>query len=646
MPLELRLSSIAVVALFAAVAVRGNPRSRRVAFGLAACLAAVAGGLAIGLVGGLGPGAHPAIPSRVPPSSPATGLTGALQSRARAAFGRGPGGDLEALMVGMAMGDDSALSASTRDQFRRSSMSHVTAASGQNIALLLALVLPLLMAVGVGFRARLIAAAGLVCVYVPFCGGQAPIQRAAVMGIAGLAGTWAGVRVRPSVAPVLLAAVITVLVDPSAPWKLGWQLSFAAVIGMVALGGPIALRFQRLGMSQLLAEPLALTIAATAATTPLIAHAAGRVSITAIPANLLSAPAVAIAMAAGLAACLIAQVSVAAATLPVWAGSIPAAAVLEIARIAGSPDWASKQWRPSVLFTAGLLTVIAGAAVWLRLERDRYKLSVFVGPALVLGTIAVFWLHRGDPSQQTGPRIVFIAVGQGDAELVADGDTGILVDTGPPGTPIAAELRKLGIKHLAALLITHGQADHAGGLTDLLAGFRPDLVLDGSRTAPGGESARVAAALARAGVHSVEPAPGQRIEAGSASIELLSPEHAVDAGTDPNAASAVAIAHAGTVSALLTADAESSTLEALALGHVDVFKLPHHGSADPGIGAILERVTPLISVVEVGRNGYGHPTRQALAQAAKWGGVLRTDLNGNVSVKPATAGGIQVNPER
>ena len=639
---------IAAVGLCAAGATWRSGDSGGSRFGFLACLAASAGVVAIGMAGGLHPAASvgASFAGKRGTARPASGINGGLQARARQAFDRGPAGDVRALMVGMAMGDDSALSATSRNQFRRASLTHVTAASGQNIALLLALLVPLLTVIGVGFRMRLIAAAGIVCVYVPFCGGEAPIQRAAVMGLAGLVGSWSGARLRASVAPLLLAGVVTILLDPTSPWKLGWQLSFAAVIGMLALGGPLAERLHRVGVPQALAEALALTIAATASTTPLIAHAAGKLSITAIPANLVSAPAVGVAMGAGLAACLIAQVSVAAATVPVWAGSVPAACVLEIARLAGSPEWASKQWRPSGLGTCAMLVVFAGFAVWLRLDRQRRRLTSGVAVVSALGLALFLGANRAGGREQTGPRIVFISVGQGDAELVADGESGILVDVGPAGTPIASDLRQLGIRHLAAVLITHGQADHAGGLPDLLAGFRPDVVIDGSRTGPGGESPRVASAIRALDVPVELPRPRLRVSVGSASIELLSPQQAASAGSDPNLASAVSIARAGPISALLTADSESPVLQRLPLQHVDVLKVPHHGSADPGLAEILGRVRPLASVVEVGRNSYGHPTRQAVAAAGKWGDVLRTDLNGNISVWPKAGGGIELERQR
>ncbi len=86
------------------------------------------------------------------------------------------------------------------------------------------------------------------------------------------------------------------------------------------------------------------------------------------------------------------------------------------------------------------------------------------------------------------------------------------------------------------------------------------------------------------------------------------------------------------VSVFLSADAESPVLSGLALSPVDVLKVPHHGSADPGLPSLLERLRPRIAAIEVGEeNTYGHPapsTTRALAAAVKT--VVRTDRDGTV----------------
>ena len=590
-------------------------------------------------------------------------LAASLRSRAAAAFDVGLPTELEALLKGMALGDDSGLSPSVRRDFRNASLSHVTAASGQNIALLLALAMPILAGFGVRYRWRIAVCALLALVYVPLAGAESPIRRACVMALAALLARGRGGRGRVWHS-ILLAAVVTAILDPTAPGALGWQLSFAAVVAMVALGPPLSAALERTGLPEPLREPIAMTIAATLSTTPLIAHAAGRLSIAAVPANLIAAPAVAGAMSAGLAAAAVGQISPMLSGPLLWAAALPAGAVLEVASIFGRRPFGAVDWRPDSAITIGMLAVLAAFTGWLRWRTPTWPLTAptrsgasqrhlrpkgrklaaaLAGVAVLVGGCLVLEPRSGDYS--AGPRIAFIDVGQGDAELVADGHAGILIDTGPPSTPIASKLREMGIKRLVGLLLTHGQADHAGALDDLLRGFRPELVIDGTATAAGAETARVASLIRAHGLSAVRPTPGLRIAAGDASIEVIAPTRAGAAGQDPNTLSAVAVARAGPLSALLTGDAESPVLEELDLPSVDVIKLPHHGSTDPGLGSVLERVQPALSVVEVGRNPYGHPARSALAQAQRWGRVLRTDRGGTIVVTGSAANGLRIRSE-
>ena len=278
------------------------------------------------------------------------------QVRARAEDALDPGlpPDAAALLQGMALGDASHMSSAAKEEFRRASLTHVVAASGQNIALLLALVLPALGLLGMGLRPRLAIAVGLVVLYVPLAGGGAPIRRAAVMALVGLAG-----RVRGSQADAWhalgVAGTVTLLADRSSSASLGWQLSFAAVAGMLALGPPVKNRLESMRVPPVLAEVAAATISATIATAPLIAWKVGRLSLVGIPANLLAAPAVAPAMWLGITAAAVGQVSTSVAAPLAMLAAIPVSSVLEVAHAMASPSWASVGWHPSGALAAVLL---------------------------------------------------------------------------------------------------------------------------------------------------------------------------------------------------------------------------------------------------------------------------------------------------
>ena len=139
---------------------------------------------------------------------------------------------------------------------------------------------------------------------------------------------------------------------------------------------------------------------------------------------------------------------------------------------------------------------------------------------------------------------------------------------------------------------------------------------------------------------------GEVLRVGAIALRVLWPAGArgpADAGEDPNQRAIVAEADAGGVRTLLTADAESDVLAGLDLGQVDVLKVSHHGSADPGLPAVLERLRPRLAAIEVGRhNVYGHPAASTVrALLAAGAALVRTDRDGSVSVEPA-AGALRI----
>ncbi len=133
------------------------------------------------------------------------------------------------------------------------------------------------------------------------------------------------------------------------------------------------------------------------------------------------------------------------------------------------------------------------------------------------------------------------------------------------------------------------------------------------------------------------------IRAGQLALHVLSPPLRTGApvdGADPNQRAIVALGTGPGLRVLLTADAESDVLSRLSLDPVDILKVSHHGSEDPGLPALLTRLRPRLAVIEVGLgNTYGHPTPATLAALRDAGvPVRRTDLDGTVRVDASRAG--------
>jgi competence protein ComEC len=98
----------------------------------------------------------------------------------------------------------------------------------------------------------------------------------------------------------------------------------------------------------------------------------------------------------------------------------------------------------------------------------------------------------------------------------------------------------------------------------------------------------------------------------------------------------VATVSAGSFDLLLSADAESPTLLPLELPEFEAIKVPHHGSSDPGLPELLERLRPQLAAIEVGPNTYGHPAPATLAALERAGTrVYRTDRDGTVTLTVA-----------
>lgn len=564
------------------------------------------------------------------------GLLGVVD-RARVRAQRGLEGgvprDQGALLRGMVLGDDAALSDRVHDEFRVAGLSHLVAASGQNVMLLAALVLAVAALLGLGLRARLALVLAAIALYVPLAGGGPSIQRAGVMGAAGVVAVLAA---RPAARwyALLLAAAVTLAINPRAIEDVAWQLSFVAVVAIGLLATRLRDGLDRRGVAPALAEAVALTGAATLGTAPLVAVHFGQASLVSLPANVLAAPAVAPAMWLGMLAAAVAQVSVGLAAPFAALAAFPVAFVMWVARVANAVPAAQV-----AVPVAVVAAVCAAIGLALAVRRSRPWVAVGLATALAL---AVALSHTQAPAAAVPPglRVTFLDVGQGDATLIQRRTAAILVDTGPPDGPIVARLRRAGVRRLDLLVITHAQDDHVGGAAAVLRAVPVGMVLDGRDGVREPAGARMASDAARRHVRRVVPRAGDELSVGGVAIRVLWPQVRAaprQAGEDPNQRAVVAEASADGMRVLLTADAESDVLGRLQLGPVDVLKVSHHGSADPGLVALLERLRPRLAAIEVGRrNRYGHPAATTLAALARSGAaVVRTDRDGSIRVEPA-----------
>lgn len=601
------------------------------------------------------------------------GRLDAVRRRADAALGSGLDPPEAELARGMVLGADEAIPATVKEDFRDSGLSHLLAVSGQNVLLLGALALSLLAALGLGHAARIAVLLALIALYVPLTGAGPSIQRAGVMGAASLV-AMAAARPLSRWYALGLAACVTLALEPLAYGDPGWQLSFAAVAGILLVAPGIRRALD--GLPRLAAEGIAMTVAATLATAPLVAHHFGSVSVAGLVANVVALPLVAPIMWLGMLRAGLGQLlglggplGAAAAHVNGALGRCLAPLLDGLERIAalfadapGAHVALPIDGWDSVAAAYGLLAVAVVAArrgarrldtrastavAYVRRLPRRRRALLAVGAALIVALT----LARGlaPPPLPGTLTVTFLDVGQGDATLIQHPDgSAVLFDGGPPEGGAARLLRRAGVRRLSAVVMTHASRDHHGGLREVVERFPVGLLVDGGDgTRDRDFQTTVAAARAR-GVRRIAGLAPLTFRAGALRVDVLSPlpRPPGPPPADPNPRAVVAVVASDGFELLLSGDAESETLLGLPLPDVDAIKVPHHGSADPGLPEVLERLRPEIASIPVGENDYGHPAPSTVAALRNAGvSTWRNDRDGSIRVTVGR-GRVEVDPQR
>jgi beta-lactamase superfamily II metal-dependent hydrolase len=229
----------------------------------------------------------------------------------------------------------------------------------------------------------------------------------------------------------------------------------------------------------------------------------------------------------------------------------------------------------------------------------------------------------------------FIDVGQGDAILVEVGDADILVDGGRSSPAVLSYLTARDVPDIDLMVATHPDADHIGGLDDVLAQYKVLEVWTNGATSTSQTYQDFAAAVAAEGAVERQIRRGYSTQVAGVTLTALHPTDPLTG--DSNGDSIVLRLSCGSVDVLLTGDANSDS-EASMLADpslildADVLKVGHHGSSTSTTNAFLDAVTPKDAVISVGAgNTYGHPAQETLNRLVAHGAtVYRTDLDGTV----------------
>ncbi|MFH7321808.1 ComEC/Rec2 family competence protein [Aeromicrobium sp. JJY06] len=524
-----------------------------------------------------------------------------------------------ALVPALVAGDETGLSDRTREEFATTGLTHLLAVSGANLTIVLGIVLLGLKAVGASRRVVLAAGALTVVAFVLVARPEPSVLRAAVMGSVALAGLLVG-RTGAGLRALAWSVIALVVLDPWLATSAGFVLSVCATAGIIALAPPLARRLRWLPGP--LATAVAVPIAAHLACLPVVTSLSGEVSLVAVFANVVVAPAVAPATVAGLVAGLLDLVWAPVASVPGTVAWGAASVIVAVARVGASVPGASVA-RPWPWWTLLPLVPALGVALWWLVRR----------PALTVGvTLGLLVAIVRTPTPGWPPRDVVVVacdVGQGDGFVVPTGPgEAIVVDVGQEPGPIDRCLTELGVERIPLLVLTHGDADHVEGWRGAVRGREVEVLGDGPSGGPGVPAARRVRLLS-----------GSTLQVGDVRLEVLWPRTDAER-VPPEARNDVSVVLRATVRGhrvLFTGDLGEEAQRGLGRLHpdlaADVLKVAHHGSADQWPG-LVERVAPTVALIGVGAdNPHGHPTGAALDELASHGvSVWRTDTSGTVAV--------------
>ena len=631
-------------------------------------------------------------------SADAFGIAERVRSAADAALARVLPEPMAGLASGILVGRRDRVSREVADSFTTTGLSHVVAISGWNICLLGAVIGGLLSAMGLARRWRTVAIVVALAGFTLLAGGGASVVRAALMGGVALIARETG-RPGSAAAALGLAVWSLLLLDPAMALDIGFQLSVCATAGLLAWGSRLTQRLRGADPGRArrwLAESLGVSLAAQAATLPLVLFHFGRLSLVSPVANLVIGPIVAPAMLVATIA-LVAGLAVGAG-LPFVVGApfallgwLVLGAMVAVSGILGGVPLASVELPPvSAMLLAAAVALGIGAVAWrahgsappepsrptvgrrtaarptpgtTARWRPRRVVLMFVTVVATLASLGVVGATRSGPGRLS---VTVLDVGQGDAILV-EGPRGgrILLDSGPDPDRLLTVLDRhvpAWDRRIDLVILTHPHEDHVAGLATLVGRYRVAAIAENGMVGAGPGDTAFRAWLATTGRTTHKLGAGDRLSFDGVTVDVRwpitdeVPARSPSAGRQVNDTSVVLDLRYGERRMLLTGDIEDDVDPRL-LGNgiggattdrLDVLKVAHHGSRSATSAPWLDALQPRVALISAGTgNSYGHPAPETVARLLEHGArVLRTDLDGDLQVstdghdlRSATGGG-------
>jgi competence protein ComEC len=559
-------------------------------------------------------------------------------------------GDEGALAMAMLLGDRDSLAQEEQLAFQRAGVAHLMAVSGLHVGFLCAGLIWLLNLLPLRKKTHLPVIAAFLLLYCAITGFSPAAVRAAIMMLLLTLGQALG-RKQDSLATLSAAALLVLATNPLQLYAAGFILSFTAVGGILLLYSPILSVFTRLffgkrlkpaqgflgslgnRITQLLSVSLSAQIGVllpTAAFFHKLPLYGIVFNLLAVPLASVLVPLYAVTLLLSFVPCVGWPLAACLGLIAKWGSWL----MLRLVELSASLPYAQISISsPNVWAWAAMLLC---AVAMSRYVRAPWGIRVLAASLVI--TLACTGAYLTKPAQL---RYHQLAVGQGDAALLFDGDQTVGIDVGTYGTEVAGRLLAEG-RSLNALILTHLHSDHAKGVEELLAQgisigriYLPDSALNVDLDE---ESLTVWAAIEQSGVPISYLVAGDTLTFHEMSIRVLWPQAGrTRAGLGANERSIATLITLGTLRILSMGD-NSSLYENYIATPCDVLKVGHHGSAASTSDAFLSAVNPGLAIVTC-RADAALPSQKTLERLSDHGArVLRTDETGEIILSAVNGG--------
>lgn len=229
-------------------------------------------------------------------------------------------------------------------------------------------------------------------------------------------------------------------------------------------------------------------------------------------------------------------------------------------------------------------------------------------------------------------------VGQGDAILIMEGSTQVLIDGGPNNKVLDCLSKHMPFwdREIELVISTHPDKDHFGGLLEVVRRYKVDSFLKGQGQSSSSDYQVLEKEVGGSVKQVLEGVNTPYLRLGLIYLDVLN-EFSGEAKENTNENSLVLLLRYQNFKAILTGDVEKEDLvkmiENNQINSVNYIKISHHGSKTGTSAEVLDLLQPQIAVISVGKNSYGHPHEEVLSLLSERKiKTFRTDETGDVEI--------------